>query len=70
MLNNACLLAKIGADTADNEQHFAEISPIGRRVAADRRRLQAQGGGVRRPQLRERRRERLAPHGAGHLYGG
>jgi len=29
-------LAKIGADTAENEQHFAEILPIGRRVA-DRR---------------------------------
>ena len=33
MLQNACLLAKIGADTAENEQHFAEILPIGRRVA-------------------------------------
>ena len=30
---NAYFLAKIGADTAENEQHFAEISPIGRRVA-------------------------------------
>ena len=30
MLQNACLLAKIGADTAENEQHFAEILPIGR----------------------------------------
>ena len=27
MLQNACLLAKIGADTAENEQHFAEILP-------------------------------------------
>ena len=26
-------LAKFGADTAENEQHFAEILPIGRRVA-------------------------------------
>ena len=26
MLKNAYLLAKIGADTAENEQHFAEIS--------------------------------------------
>ena len=34
MLTNAYLLAKIGADTAENEQHFAEILPIGRRVAA------------------------------------
>ena len=34
MLKNAYLLAKIGADTAENERHFAEILPIGRRVAA------------------------------------
>ena len=33
MLKNAYLLAKIGADTAENEQHSAEILPIGRRVA-------------------------------------
>ena len=33
MLQNAYSLAKIGADTAENEQHFAEILPIGRRVA-------------------------------------
>ena len=33
MLKNAYLLAKIGADTAENERHFAEILPIGRRVA-------------------------------------
>ena len=36
MLQNAYFLAKIGADTAENEQHSAEILPIGRR-AADRR---------------------------------
>ena len=30
MLQHAYLLAKIGADTAENEQHFAEILPIGR----------------------------------------
>ena len=30
MLQNAYLLSKIGADTAENEQHFAEILPIGR----------------------------------------
>ena len=34
MLQNAYFLAKIGADTAENEQQFAEILPIGRRVAA------------------------------------
>ena len=33
MLQNAYFLAKIGADTAENEQHFAEFLPIGRRVA-------------------------------------
>ena len=27
MLQNAYLLAKIGADTAENEQHFAKILP-------------------------------------------
>ena len=36
MLQNAYLLTKIGADTAENEQHCADILPIGRRVA-DRR---------------------------------
>ena len=29
MLQNAYLFAKIGADTAENELHFAEILPIG-----------------------------------------
>ena len=33
MLTNAYLLAKIGADTAENERHFAEILPIGRGAA-------------------------------------
>ncbi len=30
MLQNAYFLAKIGVDTAENEQHFAEILQIGR----------------------------------------
>ena len=34
MLQNAYLLAKIGADTAKNELNFAEILPIGRRSAS------------------------------------
>ena len=34
MLQNAYFLAKIGADTAENEHQFAEILPIVRRVAA------------------------------------
>ena len=38
MLQNAYFLAKIGADTAENEQHFAENLPIGRRVAEPDRR--------------------------------
>ena len=33
MLKSAYLLAKIGADTAENERKFSEILPIGRRVA-------------------------------------
>ena len=37
MLQNAYFLAKIGADTAENEQHFAEILPIGRHVRSPRR---------------------------------
>ena len=46
MLQNAYFLAKIGADTAENEQHFAEILPtdaLWRRDVAPRRR----GPGVR-----------------------
>ena len=30
MLQNAYFVAKIGADTAENEQHFAEILPTDR----------------------------------------
>ena len=48
MLQNAYFLAKIGADTAENEQHFAEMLPIGRRVAdrcrASRRTAAARSG--------------------------
>ena len=32
MLQNAYFLAKIGADTAENEQHYAEILPTTLRV--------------------------------------
>ena len=46
MLKNAYFLAKIGADTAENEQHFAEILPIGRRVAAARGGLAGGAGGA------------------------
>ena len=47
MLQNAYLLAKICADTAENEQHFAKILPKTanypreRALAAARERLQA-----------------------------
>ena len=34
MLQNAYFLAKIGADTAENEQHFAEILPTDAPAAA------------------------------------
>ena len=37
-MQNAYFLAKIGADTAEHEQHFAEILLIGRRVASGSRR--------------------------------
>ena len=35
-LQKAYLIAKIGADTAENEQHFAETLPIGRKNRAVR----------------------------------
>ena len=47
MLQNAYLVAKIGADTAENEQHFAEILPIGRRVAVSGPDLRPAGGRLR-----------------------
>ena len=56
MLQNAYFLAKIGADTAENEQHFAEILPIGRRVA-DRYR-HGLGGAEKMPAI-------ALPHRAG-----
>ena len=37
MLQNAYLLAKIGADTAENEQHLAEILPKTPASSAPRR---------------------------------
>ena len=52
MLQNAYFLAKIGADTAENEQHFAEILPVDRGVVGglEERAVRAQalvGGGGR-----------------------
>ena len=63
MLQNAYFLAKIGADTAENEQHFAEFLPkIGRADRAPR--VLAQGlerVGHRSPGARGR----PAAHGRG-----
>ena len=64
MLKNAYLLAKIGADTAENEQHFAEILPIGRRVTDRCRRLLREapvGGAPRDHALEQRHLSILAP---------
>ena len=41
MLQNAYFLAKIGADTAENEQHFAEILPTDALVCSVRSRTAA-----------------------------
>ena len=56
MLQNAYLLAKIGADTAENEQHFAEILPTDalwrlrtQRAARPRRGLREAQGEAARP---------------------
>ena len=47
MLQNAYLLAKIGADTAEKEQHFAENLPkIGNRAAPPARGAPAANDGV------------------------
>ena len=65
MLQNAYFLAKIGADTAENEQHFAEICQklaFRRAPGRDRRgprprRREARGaraGGPERPPRRRR----------------
>jgi len=35
MLQNAYFLAKIGADTAENEQHFAEIDAVAVIIGAE-----------------------------------
>ena len=47
MLQNAYFLAKIGADTAENEQHFAEIAEVADVAAAQQRLARAalRGGG-------------------------
>ena len=48
MLQNAYFLAKIGADTAGNEQHFAEILPkIGNYPTGPRTMTDVEGVGLR-----------------------
>ena len=47
MLTNAYLLANIGADTAENEQHFAEILPSGQRGPGSGVGLRARAGLLR-----------------------
>ena len=49
MLQNADFLAKIGPDTAENEQHFAEILPKTSNYPTGR----ARGGPVRPAHARE-----------------
>ena len=65
MLQNAYFLAKIGADTAENEQHFADMlpkicnyptGPLGPYWSDERARQRYTGVGVgRRPDLRRAR---------------
>ena len=59
MLQNAYFLAKIGADTAENEQHFAEILPIGRRVADRCHDGRTLGGALSAPARRALKLRRL-----------
>ena len=47
MLSNAYFLAKFRFDTAENEQHFAEILRIGRRVADGGREASLDTAGTR-----------------------
>ena len=48
MLQNAYFLAKIGADTAENQLHFAEILPkTGNYPTVSRAAAAAEGGGPR-----------------------
>ena len=48
MLQNAYFLAKIGADAAENEQHFAEIAATERLEGLVEEREQAAAEGLRR----------------------
>ena len=61
MLQNAYFLAKIGADTAENEQHFAEILPTDALNPSAAELAESAGilDGIRRVVAPEGRRRRL-----------
>ena len=67
MLQNAYFLAKIGADTTENEQHFAEFLPKFRRMEVRPHRTSAPAlrrrRGVRRGLLGRAREEARQGHG-------
>ena len=58
MLQNAYFLAKIGTDTAENEQHFAEIC---QKLATTLRIHDAGGAGSPRRRLHGERNGKLRP---------
>ena len=63
MLQNAYFLAKISAETAENEQHFAEILPIGRRRPPGLRGRDPRGRETgERPAFPEASVDRAGPH--------
>ena len=65
MLQNAYFLAKIGADTAENEQHFAEILPTDGAAGAAERAVGRDPGARRRPRPPRRLREQVSNFVAG-----
>ena len=71
MLQNAYFLAKIGADTAENEQHFADILPTDARAGRGRgegeRGSAGTGGHARLPRPTSARRWLAAPATAARL---
>ena len=64
MLQNAYFLAKIGADTAENEQHFAEIAA---RAVASARPSPPASPGAAAP-AGASRRQALGPTGLAYVY--
>ena len=71
MLQNAYLLAKIGADTAENEQHFAKNCQEVRRGADVLLQLQeADGDGEPRGERRRVEQRQVRPEARERLDGG